>query len=105
MRDWRFEAKQKEKEKQNYVLKLNGNENGNEGDVVVLFVRFCSMRRKVIVDRTGGNRMDHNTARISSSGVFVMDVRNRTLSLKDVVISGAIGGSVITAPVFEVALR
>ncbi|KAH7831287.1 uncharacterized protein MONOS_11201 [Monocercomonoides exilis] len=48
--------------------------------------------------------MDHNTARISSSGVFVMDVRNRTLSLKDVVISGAIGGSVIATPVFEVAL-
>ncbi|KAH7827338.1 uncharacterized protein MONOS_13922 [Monocercomonoides exilis] len=88
-----------------YVLKKNGNENGNEGDKIALLVRLCSIRRNVIVDRTGGNRMDYNTARISSSGVFVMDVGNRTLSLKDVVISGAIGGSVITAPVFEVALR
>ncbi|KAH7822385.1 uncharacterized protein MONOS_14405 [Monocercomonoides exilis] len=88
-----------------YVLKKNGNENGNEGDEIALFVNLCSMRRKVIADETGGNGMDHNAGWISSPSVLVISVGSWALFLEDVVLSGAIGGSVITAPVFEVALR
>ncbi|KAH7825127.1 uncharacterized protein MONOS_1496 [Monocercomonoides exilis] len=42
------------------VLKLSGNENGEESEVIPLFVYLCSMGTKVIVDGSGGNGKDHN---------------------------------------------
>ncbi|KAH7816206.1 uncharacterized protein MONOS_8286 [Monocercomonoides exilis] len=42
------------------VLKLSGSENGNESEVIPLFVYLCTMGTKVIVDGSGGNGKDHN---------------------------------------------
>ncbi|KAH7828008.1 uncharacterized protein MONOS_12646 [Monocercomonoides exilis] len=50
--------------------------------------------------------IDHNSIRSSSPNVFVVSVGSGTLSLEDVLISSSMsGGSVISASVFEVALR
>eukprot|EP00770_Monocercomonoides_exilis_P006361 MONOS_6328.1-p1 / transcript=MONOS_6328.1 / gene=MONOS_6328 / organism=Monocercomonoides_exilis_PA203 / gene_product=unspecified product / transcript_product=unspecified product / location=Mono_scaffold00198:30-5202(-) / protein_length=1690 / sequence_SO=supercontig / SO=protein_coding / is_pseudo=false len=42
------------------VLKLSGSDNGDENEVIPLFVYLCTMGTKVIVDGSGGNGMDHN---------------------------------------------
>ncbi|KAH7828062.1 uncharacterized protein MONOS_14332 [Monocercomonoides exilis] len=49
--------------------------------------------------------IDHNATRSPSPSVFVVTDGSGSLSLEDVLISGIIGGSVISASVFEVALR
>eukprot|EP00770_Monocercomonoides_exilis_P000084 MONOS_103.1-p1 / transcript=MONOS_103.1 / gene=MONOS_103 / organism=Monocercomonoides_exilis_PA203 / gene_product=unspecified product / transcript_product=unspecified product / location=Mono_scaffold00002:85661-93625(+) / protein_length=2654 / sequence_SO=supercontig / SO=protein_coding / is_pseudo=false len=49
--------------------------------------------------------VDHNAARSPSPSVFVVSLESGALSLEDVVISGTTGGSVISASVFEVALK
>ncbi|KAH7824778.1 uncharacterized protein MONOS_2960 [Monocercomonoides exilis] len=51
-------------------------------------------------------RIDHNSIRSPSPSVFVVSVGSGALSLEDVMIDSSIsGGSVISASVFEVALR
>ncbi|KAH7814999.1 uncharacterized protein MONOS_9600 [Monocercomonoides exilis] len=42
------------------VLRLSGSENGDENEVIPLFVYLCTMGTKVLVDGSGGNGMDHN---------------------------------------------
>ncbi|KAH7819086.1 uncharacterized protein MONOS_2050 [Monocercomonoides exilis] len=55
------------------VLKLSGSENGDESEVIPLFVYLCTMGTKVIVDGSGGNGMDHKHCGFEGFGCLTVD--------------------------------
>ncbi|KAH7828365.1 uncharacterized protein MONOS_6456 [Monocercomonoides exilis] len=55
------------------VFQLSGSENGEESEVIPLFVYLCLMGVKVIVDGSGGNGKDHNHCGFEGFGCLTVD--------------------------------
>ncbi|KAH7827763.1 uncharacterized protein MONOS_17272 [Monocercomonoides exilis] len=55
------------------VLELSGNENGNEDEVIPLFVYLCSMGSKLIVDGSGKWSLDHSRCGFEKFGCLTID--------------------------------
>ncbi|KAH7815495.1 uncharacterized protein MONOS_5422 [Monocercomonoides exilis] len=55
------------------MLRLSGSENGEEDEVIPLFIYLCSMGTKVIVDGSGGNGKDHNHCGFEGFGCLTVD--------------------------------
>ncbi|KAH7827720.1 uncharacterized protein MONOS_4024 [Monocercomonoides exilis] len=55
------------------VLELSGSENGNEDEVIPLFVYLCSMGSKLIVDGSGEWSLDHSRCGFEKFGCLTID--------------------------------
>ncbi|KAH7827674.1 uncharacterized protein MONOS_10694 [Monocercomonoides exilis] len=55
------------------VLELSGTENGNEDEVIPLFVYLCSMGSKLIVDGSGEWSLDHSRCGFEKFGCLTID--------------------------------
>ncbi|KAH7817992.1 uncharacterized protein MONOS_8462 [Monocercomonoides exilis] len=90
------------------VLKLSGSENGNESEVIPLFVYLCTMGSKVLVDGSGGNGMDHNHCGFEAFRCLTVDYcansrMSSTVNEIEVVSSSSIAKE-ITGPSFGVSI-
>ncbi|KAH7819644.1 uncharacterized protein MONOS_13677 [Monocercomonoides exilis] len=90
------------------VLRLSGSENGDESEVIPLFIYLCSMGTKVIVDGSGGNGMDHDHCGFEGFGCLTVDYcANSRLSESSnemEVISSSSIAKEITGPSFDASI-
>ncbi|KAH7831360.1 uncharacterized protein MONOS_6039 [Monocercomonoides exilis] len=90
------------------VLKLSGSENGDESEVIPLFVFLCSMGTKVLVDGSGRNGMDHNHCGYEGFGCLTVDYcanSRMSESSKEIeIVSSSSIAKEITGPSFGVLI-
>ncbi|KAH7819466.1 uncharacterized protein MONOS_17912 [Monocercomonoides exilis] len=55
------------------VFRLSGSENGDESEVIPLFVYLCTMGTTMIVDGSGGNGKDHDHCGFEGFGCLTVD--------------------------------